>query len=154
MEPITLFSKILFCTDFSRESVAAFSYALELCRASKDAEIILFHVIPEPDAQFWKTYIYELDQIDEKAKEAIDQQFAEDYLSRVPAGTRVSTRVAVGNAGQQVISLEKDRPDCHGHPWPHRPGPRAHGQRRREGRPHGALPSTDRQAPRARVRRP
>lgn len=112
MEPITLFSKILFCTDFSRESVAAFSYALELCRASKDAEIILFHVIPEPAAQFWKTYIYELDQIDEKAKEAIDQQFAEDYLSRVPAGTRVSTRVAVGNAGQQVISLvEKEKID-------------------------------------------
>lgn len=105
MEPITLFSKILFCTDFSRESAAAFSYAIEICRASTHGEIILFHVIPEPDAQFWKTYIYELDQIDEKAKEDIDRQFEQDYLSRIPAGLSVSTRVAIGNAGQQVISL-------------------------------------------------
>lgn len=105
MEPITLFSKILFCTDFSRESAAAFSYALELCQASKNAELILFHVIPEPDAQFWKTYIYELDEIDEKAKEDIDRQFAQDYLSRVPEGMSVSTRVVIGNADQQVINL-------------------------------------------------
>lgn len=105
MEPITLFSKILFCTDFSKESAAAFSYALEICRASTPAEIILFHVIPEPDAQFWKTYIYELDEIDKKAKEDIDRQFKQNYLSRVPEGMTVSTRVAIGSAGQQVISL-------------------------------------------------
>ncbi len=112
MDPISLFSKILFCTDFSRGSADAFSYALEICRASSNAEIILFHVIPEPDAQFWKTYIYELDQIDEKAKEDIDRQFEDDYLSKVPEGLRVSTRVAVGNAGQQVISIvEKEKID-------------------------------------------
>jgi len=105
MKPLSVFSKILFCTDFSRESAAAFSYALEICAACEQAELVLLHVIPEPDAQFWKTYIYELDEVDVKAKEDIDRQFEEDYLSRVPENMHISTRVAVGNAGQQVISI-------------------------------------------------
>ena len=37
----------------------------------------MFHVIPEPDAQFWKSYIYEVDDVDNKAKQDIDRKIAE-----------------------------------------------------------------------------
>lgn len=104
MDSVKLFNRILFCTDFSREAADAFACAVALSSATPDAEIILFHVIPEPDAQFWKTYIYELDKIDEKAKKDIDHQFDRDYLSKAPPGLNLKTRVAIGAAGEQILS--------------------------------------------------
>ncbi len=104
MDCVHLFKRILFCTDFSQEAADAFGYAVALAAAAPDAGIILFHVIPEPDAQFWKTYIYELDKIDEKAKKDIDRQFEQDYLSKAPPGLNITTRVAIGAAGEQILS--------------------------------------------------
>ncbi len=103
MKDFTLFKRILFCTDFSPEAAAAFPYALSLSEACADAVLIIFHVIPEPDAQFWKTYIYEIDQVDDKAKHDIDRQMQEDYLSRIPDSQHYETRIAVGQAGQLIL---------------------------------------------------
>ncbi|HHU36358.1 MAG TPA: universal stress protein [Treponema sp.] len=108
MESLSLFNRIMFCTDFSSESAAAFNYALELSRVCKNAEIIIFHVIAEPDAHFWKTYIYEKDQLDDKARKDIELQFEQRYLSLVPDGTNVTTRIEIGNAGQQILRVVEE----------------------------------------------
>lgn len=110
MKALASFSRILFCADFSEESLRAFEYALELSRASEDCEILLLHVVPEPDAQFWKTYLYELDNIDDKARADIDRRMAETYLSRVGEGVRVRVKMAVGSPAQELLkTIEEEK---------------------------------------------
>ena len=57
-----IFQRILFCTDFSRNADLAFSFALDLARRTPGTLLYLLHVIPEPEAQFWKTYLYEVEE--------------------------------------------------------------------------------------------
>ena len=64
--------RVLYCTDFSENASRAFAYALEAAALRKGSELHLIHVIPEPDAQFWKSYIYDAEgDVDEKAKKDI-----------------------------------------------------------------------------------
>lgn len=103
MATLDVFNRILVCADFSRSSLRAFEYALALCSANPEAQLCLFHAIPEPDAQFWKTYLYEIDQIDDKAKADIDRKLQECYLDRAPKGLTIRTRVDVGSAAERLL---------------------------------------------------
>jgi nucleotide-binding universal stress UspA family protein len=102
-----VFRKILFCTDFSRNCDVAFLRALNIAAGNPEAELVIFHVIPEPSAQFWKSYIYELDSIDQKAKQDIDQKVAAAYVSRIPKGMRWSACFAVGRVNQQILEAAR-----------------------------------------------
>ena len=53
--------KILCCTDFSENADLAFSYALDAALHYPGSILYLLHVIPEPESQFWRTYIYDAD---------------------------------------------------------------------------------------------
>ena len=98
-----LFKKVLVCTDFSDNSEFAFNYAIEICRRSEESHLYLLHVIPEADAQFWKTYIYEYDgDIDFKAKTDIDQQ-VERYKQSVPPEVGFTVEVRIGRDHQQIL---------------------------------------------------
>lgn len=103
-----MFKRVLFYTDFSPEAAAAFDYALGIAEACGTEELVLFHVIPEPEAQFWRTYIYELPDVDEKAKKDIDERFRADYLSRVPPGLAARIRVVVGSDDAAILQAVKD----------------------------------------------
>jgi nucleotide-binding universal stress UspA family protein len=98
-----IFKKILFCTDFSPNADLAFRYALNIAAGNPSCELVIFHVVPEPDAQFWKTYIYELDSIDEKAKADIDAKVRDAYLSRIPGNIAYSIRMAVGKVNDAIL---------------------------------------------------
>ena len=76
------FKKILFCTDFSANADFAFSFACKAAVSNENATLILLHVSPEPDAQFWKGYIYEVGDMDAKARADIDQRVAEYRTDR------------------------------------------------------------------------
>jgi len=104
-----IFKTILFCTDFSENSDLAFYHALNIAEANPGCELVIFHVIPEPNAQFWKSYIYELDDIDDKAKADIDQKIAESYLSRVPNGVGTSVTMTVGQVEQKILETAAAR---------------------------------------------
>ena len=95
--------RILFCTDFSQNARAAFFQALRLTEANDGCELIIFHVVPEPNAQFWKSYIYEVEEIDKKARADIDEKLEKEYTSHIP--DRVSWRfeAAVGKAEQKIL---------------------------------------------------
>src|SRR5512140_3789012 len=77
MNPATLpesrFKRILFCTDFSESADAAFEFALDAAVRRPASTLYLLHVIHEPDAQFWKSYMAEVDNINAEAKKAIDE---------------------------------------------------------------------------------
>ena len=98
-----IFRKILFCTDFNTDAMTAFHYALNIASGNEGSEIIIFHAIPEPDAQFWKSYIYEVENVDEKAKSDIDKKIAEVYLPSIPDKIGWSSKFAVGNVGDEIL---------------------------------------------------
>ncbi|MBI9105255.1 MAG: universal stress protein [Spirochaetales bacterium] len=101
------FRKILFCTDFNSDALTAFHYALNIAEGNDDSEIIIFHAIPEPDAQFWKSYIYEVEDVDVKARADIDRKIAEVYLPVIPSSIKHSSKFAVGNVGEQILQEAK-----------------------------------------------
>ena len=103
------FKKILFCTDFSENADRAFVFAVNTAVRNTGCELHLLHVIPEPPAQFWKGYIYEVDEdVDARAKREIDEKLAEAYQPRVPTGVKLVIAMRIGEAGQQILEYAKD----------------------------------------------
>jgi nucleotide-binding universal stress UspA family protein len=98
-----IFKKIVFAADFSEASQKAFQYALNIAAGNPGCELVILHVVPEPDAQFWKTYIYEVDKIDEKAKADIDEKVRAAYLSQIPADISYTIKMAVGNVANAIL---------------------------------------------------
>ena len=119
--PESRFQRILFCTDFSESADAAFEFALDAVVRRPRATLYLLHVIHEPDAQFWKSYIYEVDNVDAEAKKAIDAKVAAAYLARVPPGVNLKVEFRIGPDAATILEFaEKMRIDLivlgrHGH---------------------------------------
>ena len=105
--PGTRFKRILFCTDFSESADAAFEFALDAAIRRPGSTLCLLHVIHEPDAQFWKSYIAEVDNIDAEAKKAIDEKVAAAYLARVPKGMDVKVEFRIGPDAATILEFAK-----------------------------------------------
>jgi len=103
------YTRILFCTDFSDNADFAFDFAVDAVRRRPGCTLYLLHVIPEPDAQFWKTYIYEVEGIDAKAKNDIDERIAQTYLPRVPTGVRLEIVMRIGRDYTQILEFAKEK---------------------------------------------
>ena len=80
-----------------------------MAEGNPGSELIIYHVIPEPEAQFWKSYIYEVDNVDEKARQDIDKVIKETYLDQLPEGLSCSVRTTIGNVGGRDPGLLKER---------------------------------------------
>ncbi len=96
---------ILFCTDFSANADGAFRLALEEATRSAASRLTLLHVLPEPEAQFWKGYIYEVENVDAKARADIDLKIAASYRPRIPAGLDFRTLFRTGNPAQTILDV-------------------------------------------------
>jgi universal stress protein A len=105
--PETRYKRILFCTDFSESADAAFDFAVDAAVRRPGATLYLLHVIHEPDAQFWKSYIAEVDNIDADAKKAIDSKVAAAYLSRVPQGLDVKVEFRIGPDAATILEFAR-----------------------------------------------
>jgi len=103
--PDSPYQRILFCTDFSENADMAFTYALDAAVRRPGSMLYLLHVIPEPDAQFWKTYIYEVEGVDTKAKQDIDQKIAEVYLPRIPETVQFKVVMTIGRDYVQILEF-------------------------------------------------
>ena len=102
------FKRILFCTDFSENADFAFDFAIDAACRRPNCALYLLHVIPEPDAQFWKTYLYEVDDIDQKARGDIDARIAESYLPRVPEGIDLRVEMRIGKDHLKILEFAKE----------------------------------------------
>jgi nucleotide-binding universal stress UspA family protein len=102
--PETRFKQILFCTDFSESADAAFPFALDATVRRPGAVLHLLHVVHEADAQFWRTYLAEVDNVEEQARQAIDEKVRSAYLSRVPAGVEVKVEIASGADADTILN--------------------------------------------------
>ena len=105
--PESRFKRILFCTDFSESADAAFEFALDATVRRPGSTLYLLHVIHEPDAQFWKSYIAEVDNIDADARKTIDAKVAAAYLSRVPPGLDVKVEFRIGPDAATILEFAK-----------------------------------------------
>ena len=104
------FKKILFCTDFSANADRAFVFAVNSALRNPGCELHLLHVIPEPPAQFWKGYIYEVDEdVDARAKREIDAKLAEAYRPRVPADVKLVIAMRIGEARHQILEYAREQ---------------------------------------------
>ena len=102
------YAQILFCTDFSENADFAFDYALDAAVRRPGSTLHLLHVIPEPEAQFWKTYVYEVDDVDVKARHDIDQRITEAYLSRVPESANIEVAVRIGKESDVILQYAEE----------------------------------------------
>ena len=106
LETAGVYRRILFCTDFSGNADAAFLNALHLARQQPPGlQLHLLHVIPEPDANFWKTYIYEVDDVDAKARQDIDRKIDTDYRSRVPPTIDFHVHILIGRDYIRILEF-------------------------------------------------
>jgi len=105
--PESRFKRTLFCTDFSESADAAFEFALDMAIRRADSTLYLLHVIHEPDAQYWKTQLAEVENINAAAKKAIDAKVASAYLSRVPKGLQVRVEFRIGPDAASILEFAK-----------------------------------------------
>jgi len=105
--PDSPYRRILFCTDFSQNADFAFDFAVDAAARRPGAVLFLLHVIPEPEAQFWKTYLYELDEVDAKARADVDARIAAAYLPRVPAGLDLHVHVRTGKEHAEILDFAR-----------------------------------------------
>ena len=105
--PESRFKRILFCTDFSESADAAFEFALDSAIRRPGSTLYLLHVIHEPDAQFWKSYIAEVENVNDEAKKAIDAKVASAYLSRVPQGVELKVEFRIGPDAATILEFAK-----------------------------------------------
>lgn len=101
----TRFKRILFCTDFSESADAAFDFAVDAAARRPGSVLYVLHVIHEVDAQFWKSYLYEVENIEDQGRKAIDDKIAKTYLPRVPAGVKVKVEVRTGADAAEIIDF-------------------------------------------------
>ncbi len=108
-----LFRRVLFCTDFSPTADRAFTFALRVASRNPGAVLHLLHVIPEPSAQFWKGYLYDLDEdVDTRAKREIDAKLDAAYRPRIPPSLPVVVAMRIGEPGRQILEYAAaEKPD-------------------------------------------
>ena len=105
--PETRFKRILFCTDFSESADAAFEFALDAAIRRPGSTLYLLHVIHEADAQFWKSYIAEVENVDANAKQAIDAKVAAAYLWKVPRGQDLKVEFRIGPDAATILEFAR-----------------------------------------------
>jgi len=103
--PYGPFRRILFCTDFSENADFAFDFALEQARHAPDCTLYLLHVVPEPGAQFWRTYVEEVENVEDKARQDMEEKIRNTYAARVPAGVRFQSEIRAGIDHQEILDF-------------------------------------------------
>ena len=100
---------ILFCTDFSENARVAFTHAIRAAQHAPGTELHILHVIPAPDAQYWKPYIYNTQEdVDTNAKKVFDQQVKDEYLSQMPEDIKAVPVFRIGQANSEIIKYAEE----------------------------------------------
>jgi nucleotide-binding universal stress UspA family protein len=102
------FKRILFFTDFSDNADFAFQFAVEQARRCPESILYLLHVVPEPDAQFWKTYLYEVDDVDQKARYDMESKIHDTYQARLPDDIQMDIKIKPGNDAAGILNFAEE----------------------------------------------
>lgn len=89
---------------FSENADFAFDFAVDAAIRNVGCALYLLHVIPEPEAQFWKGYIYEVGDMDAKARADIDQAIDTGYRRACQRGD-VPVEMRIGEAARMILDF-------------------------------------------------
>lgn len=103
------FKRILFCTDFSENADFAFDFVVDIARQNPNRQFYLLHVLPESEAEFWKSYIYQVENVDNKAKTDLDEKVQKNYKSQMPEGAVLNVEFRVGKDHQEILDFAKEK---------------------------------------------
>lgn len=99
---------ILFYTDFSPYSLPAFEAAVQQALHNPGSRLHLVHVVPEPEAQFWKTYLYENEKVDNKAHLDMSACIHDTYITKLPKSISMDIIVRGGIAREVILETAVD----------------------------------------------
>lgn len=102
------YKNILICTDFSENADFAFRLAVGAAGRHDGSTLTLLHVLPEAEAQFWKNYIYDVEDVDAKAKADIDRKIDETYRPLLVPGVELKVVFKIGNPAQEIIKYANE----------------------------------------------
>jgi nucleotide-binding universal stress UspA family protein len=105
--PASRFQRLLFCTDFSASADAAFGFALDAAIRRPDATLYVLHVLHEPGAQFWTSYLAGVENSVAAARQVTDAKMADRYLARAPQGLDVRVELRVGPEAATILEFAR-----------------------------------------------
>jgi len=99
---------VLFCTDFSEG--ADFSYRFAVAEAQRAGQSMLYilYVLPEAEAQFWRTYLYEIENVDDKARMDIYNRITNAYIEATPDDLNIKVLIREGRPSEQILQAAKE----------------------------------------------
>jgi len=104
----SLEQRILFCTDFSENANFAFNFAVDAAARRPGSKLYLLHVVPETEAQFWKSYIYEVEDVDAKARHDMNEQIDQAYRSKLPKDLELKVEFRIGKDYQEILNFTRE----------------------------------------------
>jgi len=104
----SLEQRILFCTDFSENANFAFNFAVDAAARRPGSKLYLLHVVPETEAQFWKSYIYEVEDVDAKARHDMNERIDQAYRSKLPKDLELKVEFRIGKDYQEILNFTRE----------------------------------------------
>ena len=104
------YKKVLFCTDFSKNSDCAFDYAFGIAKRD-DGVLYILHVIPfNPHEKYLKTYLSEedWDKLKVTWQEDLDKKYKDQYLSQIKDKTKVKIVTKSGREDEEILRFAQD----------------------------------------------
>jgi len=101
------YKKVLFCTDFSKNSDCAFDYAFGIAKRDEGVLYIL-HVIPTtPDSQRLERWLSreQLDKVKATLREDREKTFNDKYLKHIKDKTRVKIVTDSGREDEKILKF-------------------------------------------------
>ena len=108
------YKKVLFCTDFSKNSDCAFDYAFGIAKRDEGVLYIL-HVIPTPpdphNLERWLTK-EQLDKMKSTLQEDREKMFNDKYLNHIKDKTKVKIVTESGREDEKILKFaQKEKID-------------------------------------------
>lgn len=100
------YKKVLFCTDFSRNSDCAFDYAFGIAKRDEGMLYIL-HVIPEVQKYDLERHLTkrQLAKMEAAIEEERQRMFQEKYLDRIKDKTKVTAVTESGREDEKILAF-------------------------------------------------
>lgn len=103
------YKRVLFCTDFTKQSNVAFDYAIDAALRNRGSELHLLHIFNEPDAQFWRNYVTPEMEVpfSEQLPQLMDA-LAERYGKDVPGNVQFRPVVREGEPVESILTYVEE----------------------------------------------
>jgi len=103
------YKKVLFCTDFTKNSDCAFDYAFGIAKRDEGVLYIL-HVIPQTPNQYRLERHFtkkQLEKMEETLREDREKMYEERYLSHIKDKSKVKIVTASGDEEEKILDFIK-----------------------------------------------